>query len=205
MIKLYTMGSTRGMRVFWLCKELELDIEVVNVDLKAGEHKSESFQMINPCGKVPAIDDNGFVLFESVAICNYIAEKYPEKNLIPKSGTFKRALYDQWTFFVTNELESALWAREKNIWYYPKEKRSTVALEMATNEFSDNARILEKYMSDKSFIVNDQFSVADITAGYVLKWAQSRSLLDDLPALEQYIEDLTSRTAFPHELYKSQR
>jgi glutathione S-transferase len=76
MIKLYGDGFSHAVIVKWYLEELQLPYEFVVVDLKEGQNFQPDYVAINPFSKVPAIDDNGFILWESGAILTYLASKY---------------------------------------------------------------------------------------------------------------------------------
>lgn len=205
MIKLYGNGASRWVKPYWLLKELDVPFEPVKVDLKRGEHFEPSFLSLNPFAKVPALEDGELRLFESTAICNYLAEKFPEKKLIPPSGTVQRAYYDQWMSFITCELEQPLWRMTKHSFIYPEARRSAAEIELAEEDFQKVARTLEKILP-AAFLLSE-FTVADIAMTYTLRWAllpiMPAGLLDHTPALRTYLERQMHRAAFPHELYAS--
>jgi glutathione S-transferase len=82
-MKLYEFAPTRSIRARWTLQELGVDFESATVNMLAGEHRSPAFLKINPAGKLPVLVDGDLVLTESVAIVLYLAEKYPDKSLIP--------------------------------------------------------------------------------------------------------------------------
>ncbi|HEU0216841.1 MAG TPA: glutathione S-transferase N-terminal domain-containing protein, partial [Stellaceae bacterium] len=75
-VKIYGVPRSRAFRTLWLAKELGLDYENVMIDFADGGTRQPAYLAINPNGHVPAIDDNGFVLWESMAINLYLAKKY---------------------------------------------------------------------------------------------------------------------------------
>ncbi|KAM5445307.1 putative glutathione transferase [Microsporum audouinii] len=96
-LKLYGFSpSTNTQRVVLVLNELKVPFEYVTVDLAKGEHKSEEYMKIQPFGYVPCIDDDGFVLYESRAICHYIVAKYASQGtpLVP-TELKANALYAQ--------------------------------------------------------------------------------------------------------------
>ncbi|KAF7312929.1 Glutathione S-transferase [Mycena kentingensis (nom. inval.)] len=90
-------GSTAVVAT--ILTEKEIPYEFVPISLRDMEHKSEAFLEIQPFGQVPYIDDDGFILYESVAICRYLLEKYPEKGvqgLLPAAEDIKaKAIFEQ--------------------------------------------------------------------------------------------------------------
>src|SRR3954452_5865788 len=107
-MKLYEFGPTRSIRVRWTLQELGVPFESVPVNLLAGEHRRPEFLKINPAGKLPVLVDGDLVLTESVAIVLYLADKYPEKGLIP-TALEQRAQLHRWLLFTATELEQPLW------------------------------------------------------------------------------------------------
>src|SRR5262245_58449610 len=99
--------SPNARKVRLLAAELGLALECVRLDFAKGEYRSEAFLALNPNGKVPTLDDDGFVLWESCAILRYLAGKRPERGLVPLDAR-GQALVDQWLFWWTAHPEAAL-------------------------------------------------------------------------------------------------
>lgn len=194
MIKLYGPARSRAFRCLWTLEELELPYENPQVDLRKGEQRTPEFLRLNPLGRVPVLEDGSVTLFESAAICCYLAEKHPEKNLIPKAGTAERAYFYQWMSFVTTELEQGLWTMGKHKFALPAEKRVPEMQAIGAWEFCQISKVLEKAVSGKEFLVGNRFSVADILAGHTLLWAKGFEVLISDP-LEQYLMKLEQRPA----------
>ena len=113
MMKLYGFGPTRSLRALWGLKELGLEFEFIPVNLQAGEHRRPEFLALNPAGKVPVLVDGDLVLTESAAIVLYLAEKHPEKELMP-TRLEQRAQVYRWVMFAMTELEQPLWRMAKH-------------------------------------------------------------------------------------------
>ncbi|KAG2364574.1 glutathione S-transferase [Suillus spraguei] len=80
-----------------VCKEKEVPYELVNVEVYKGEHKTPAFKEFQPFGQVPYIDDDGFIIYESRAICRYIAKKYASQgtpDLVPRDPKAE-AIFEQ--------------------------------------------------------------------------------------------------------------
>jgi glutathione S-transferase len=107
-IKLYDgQRSPNARKVRLIAKELGIDLEIVRPSFAKGELRSPAYLAINPNGKVPALDDDGFMLWESAAILKHLASKRPEKDLVPADPK-ERVLCDQWLFWWTSHPEAAL-------------------------------------------------------------------------------------------------
>jgi glutathione S-transferase len=99
MIKLYGAGPSRWVKCYWTLRELDVPFESVSVSVLKGETRTPEFLAKNPFGKLSVMEDAGFRLRESSAICTYLAEKHPDKGLLPKAGSRERALVNQWMSF----------------------------------------------------------------------------------------------------------
>lgn len=107
MLKIYGFDvSTWSNRVRFTANSLGLDYDYVRVDLLGGKGQTKDYLAIHPAGKVPAIDDDGFVLFESGAITRYLADK-AESSVYP-SDLRKRAQVEQWTEFAAQHIAKAM-------------------------------------------------------------------------------------------------
>ena len=195
-MKLYEFAPTRSIRVRWTLQELGVPFEAVTVNMMAGEHRSPEFLKINPAGKLPALVDGDFVLTESIAAALYLAEKYPDKGLLPKDLRERAQVY-RWLLFTTTEIEQPLWriARHSNI--YPPEKRLPADIELARGEFPPMAQVLEDHMRGREFIVSDHVTVADFVLAYTLDWAKLVKLIEGFPVLDAYLERMYARPHAP--------
>jgi len=183
MMKLYGFGPTRSLRALWGLKELGVEFEFIPVNLQAGEHKRPEFLAINPAGKVPVLIDGDLVIPESAAIVLYLAEKYPEKGLMP-AGLAQRAQVYRWVMFAMTELEQPLWRMAKHTFLYPEDKRLPQDIELARADFTAMAAVLERHMAGRQFIVGDRMTAADCVTAYLMDWANERQLLDGFPNLK---------------------
>jgi len=196
-MKLYGFPPTRSMRVLWTLRELEVEFELVNVDPVRGEVRAPEFLALNPAGKLPVLVDGDFVLTESVAICLYLAEKYPGKALLG-SGLRARAEVYRWLLFTATELEQPLWRMTRHALLYPPEKRLAAEIPIAREDFLEMAAVMEEHMNGRQFLVGDDLTVADIVAAYTLDMATvGKKLLESLPRLRGYMERMYARPKAP--------
>jgi glutathione S-transferase len=141
---------------------LGIDHQWQLVNLREGEQKKEWFLKINPVGKVPAIDDDGFYLFESNSICRYLCDKHSSA-LYPKDVK-KRATIDQWIDFVSFQVGANFIPVVYNRLFAPlrgmpvNEKAITDGLESLKQYFP----IIEKQLTRHKYIVSQEISLADV-------------------------------------------
>ncbi|WP_437323413.1 glutathione S-transferase family protein [Sorangium sp. So ce381] len=193
-MKLYEFAPTRSIRVRWALQELGVDFETVQVNLRAGENRRPEFLKLNPAGKLPVLVDGDLVLTESVAIVLYLAEKYPEKGLLPADPR-ERAKVNQWLLFAATELEQPLWRIARHKFLYPEDKRQPGDIPVACEDFKAMADVLEKHMEQRQFVVGDSVTVADLVMAYTLDWANEIHLLEGFPQLRAYMDRMYAR---PH-------
>ncbi|KAF6242297.1 thioredoxin-like protein [Scenedesmus sp. NREL 46B-D3] len=106
-LKLYTNPASRGKFVEWYLQEIGVDAELVNLDMKEKQHKSEQFMKVNPFGKVPAMQDGELSLFESGALLTYLADKYGKLDTPEARG--KAA---QWVLFANSTLANSVFVEQ---------------------------------------------------------------------------------------------
>jgi glutathione S-transferase len=191
-ITLYEFTPTRSKRVKWTLQELGISYESINKRDLIG---SDELRKVHPQAKLPAIMDNGRSLFESAAICSWLADSHPDKNLIAKSGTWDRALHDQWCAFIMTELEAHLWSIARNTFVYADENRSSDVIEQATTEAIKSMVTLNDHLRSNDFFAGGRFSVADIFCGFATNWADGLGLAKDAPDVQAFNERMKAR---PH-------
>lgn len=195
MLKLYGGLLTRAFVVEWYLIELGVDYEFVRLDMSQGEHLKPDFLAINPMGKLPAIVDDGFTLWESGAILLYLAQKHHQ---LPESLQQQAEIY-QWILFANATLINGLFVPENLKREYPR-------LLSPLNQKLESQPFLQ-----------GEFSIVDIAVGAVLAYiplllqldlgafppeieASIQNLanidFDAYPGVKEYIQRLSKRTAF---------
>lgn len=198
-MKLYGFAGTRSQRALWGLKEVDADFEFISVNLLKGEHKQPEFLRINPVGRVPVLVDGDRIIPESAAIVLYLADKYPEKALLP-ADLAERAQVYRWTLFAVTELEQPLWRITRHTLLYPPEQRLPADVELARADFATMAAILDKHLEGREFIVGDRLTVADCVTAYLIDWANEVHLIDAFPRLQAYLERLYGRPEAPQRI-----
>jgi len=195
-MKLYYAPRSRSARPRWMLEEIGAPYELVRLDLAKGEQKKPEYLKIHPHGAVPALSDDEVTLFESAAICAYLADKFPDKHLAPPLGGPARGYYYQWLIYSMATAEPAVLKVFLNTVMLPEAKRSVAAADEGRAQWAAVARVLESALEGKSFLLGEQFSAADVMIGSIAGWASSMKLLEGFPQLQKYVARLTSRPAF---------
>ncbi|KVD07697.1 glutathione S-transferase [Burkholderia ubonensis] len=203
-MKLYGFAGTRSQRALWGLKELDADFEFISVNLLEGEHKRPEFLRLNPAGKVPVLVDGDLVIPESAAIVLYLADKYPQKALLPVDLAARAQAY-RWVMFAVTELEQPLWRITRHTMLYPPDKRLPADIALAREDFVNMAAILDRHLDGRAFIVGDALTVADCVTAYLIDWANELKLIDAFPQLQAYLERLYARPNAPQRIADARR
>ncbi|MGA9383339.1 MAG: glutathione S-transferase family protein [Phormidium sp.] len=178
MLKLYGGAFSRAAIVKWYLEELSVPFEFVLLDMKNGEHKQPEYLAINPVGKVPAIVEGDFQLWESGAILLYLAEKYGN---LPNSPEYKATLA-QWVLFANGTLGPGVFVEANR-------DREMPRLMTALNSI----------LTNKPFLLGEEFTVADVAVASLLAYIPIMLKEVDLspyPAVLDYMKRVTERPAF---------
>jgi glutathione S-transferase len=159
MIKVYGHpGSTCTRKVLTTLLETSTPYEFELVELSKGEHKQEPHLSRQPFGQVPTIEDAGFSLFEARAICRYLSER--SGNWLTPSDSKQRATMEQWiSVEQSNFSPNAMRFVFQFVFARPQEPG---AIEAATTMIEKVFAVLSKPLEKNTFIVGDQFTLADI-------------------------------------------
>ena len=164
--KIYGGAKNRGRRCLWMAKELGIDVEAIDVDLSANQHKTPDFLKLNPHGQVPVLDDDGFVLVESLAINLYLAKKHGGP--LGPASLKEDALMAQWSFWVVNEAEGLLITMLINRMMLPPAERNAAAAAAAEQRLQKPLGVLEGTLNGRDYLVGNRFTAADLNVSIVL-------------------------------------
>lgn len=163
MLKIYGGDlSSFCNKVRFTANAIDLEYEYVKINFKAKEHKTEEFLKMHPAGKIPVINDGGFIVFESNAIIKYLANKHSSE-LYPQ-GLQERTEVDKWidfcSFHVGNAMDKILF----NKVFAPR-----IPVDVDERAISDGYLFLERYLpvindkiGQKEGLVTNNMTLADI-------------------------------------------
>jgi glutathione S-transferase len=199
MITLYgSPHSSNSRKVHWALEELGVPYSYKNVDLLKREQKTPEFLALNPNGRVPVIDDDGFILHESNAILWYVADKFGRGVIVPEDVR-ERSHIDQWMWWQATDLGPAVGTPSRmklfaRLGVTPlDEKRHTELVQAALGPL----KLLDQHLASRQFMVADRFTIADIAL------TESFWLCDDagvsradVPQLNAWHARIAERAAF---------
>jgi len=187
-IKIWSFADVdRSGKVRWTANELGYDIEEERV--KLGEHTAEPYLELNPYGQIPTAEVDGQVLIESTAICLALAERHPEAALVPQ-GRALRELFWQSVNLSVSTLEAPM------VIYFLSSRGILDAAwaPLCATSLEKQLPVFAASMPADGYICDD-FSIADICAGYVLRIGVQAGLLPLEGHLEAYLRRLMNRPA----------
>ncbi|KAJ7731554.1 glutathione S-transferase [Mycena maculata] len=168
-LKLYGPDFTPGGSgvVCMVLAELQLPYELVFIDMFAGEHKGAAYLEKQPFGKVPVMEDDGFILYESRAICRYLVQKYPATGLClmpPETETESRAAFEQAASieFATFEPYARTVYLQKIIQPLLRLPIDQVVLDRALENLTATLNVYEVILGKQRFLAGDEFTLADL-------------------------------------------
>jgi glutathione S-transferase len=106
MLKLYYMADTASLAPHIVLKRLGIPSELIEMNKNDGSLLTEEYLKLNPNRRVPTLINGDLVLFESAAICLYLADSDPDSGLMPPLGSNKRAIAYKWLIFMTNSIQA---------------------------------------------------------------------------------------------------
>ncbi|PIK15216.1 glutathione S-transferase family protein [Halobacteriovorax sp. JY17] len=195
MLKFYGFNSQNNKKVIYVAEELNLSYDFQLVNLMERENRTEEFLKMNPVGKVPVLEHDGKYLFESGAICRYLAD-ISDSPLLP-SDKFERAQVDQWMEFFTNHL-----GRWLNSLFFERILKNFLGLGEANQTICEEAekfssiqlKIVEKELSKRKYIASDNLSIADLFAyAYVEQMDPLEMSFDQFPNTLKWKNEISKR------------
>ena len=191
-MRLYWRPQTRASRVEWVLAELGERYERV---LAPESGTPERFRL-HPLGRVPVLeDDDGVRRFESVALCTWLADRRPERGLIPRPGTPERATHDQWLMLAVTEVEPLLDLICLHTEELPPAERNAVVAPWAAGRLRPPLELLERAVAGRPALLGERAQVVDLVLTAMLAWAGRQGHLERFPALRAYRDRLLDRPA----------
>lgn len=193
MITLHHLNKSRSKRIIWLLEELQVPYQI-----KAYQRVPETnlappeLKAIHPLGKSPVIEENGQVLAESGAITEYLSERFGADSLMPAKDSADYPLYLQWLHFAESSAALPLLLH-----YFLKiDGSETRFLDgYSKQELALILGYLNDHLSDKTWLLGDQFSAADILLSWIIEISAELALLEEYPAVKTYLSALHARPA----------
>ena len=186
-LKIYGPVQTRTYRTLWMAEELGIDYEHIT------DASPEALVAVNPMAQVPAIDDDGFILTESMAINLYLARKHGK--LMPSSAE-EQAQTLRWCFWVMTAVEGTLLDTLKHLHGIMGYEKDPDAVAAGIETLQRPLRVLNGHLADRDYLVGQDFTVADLNVASVLSWSRmARIDLSDHTSVDDWLGRCLERDA----------
>jgi len=160
MLRIYGSAKSRTVRVLWMAGELGLSYDHKDWLPRSPETKTPEYRALNANGRVPTIDDDGFILTESMAINLYLSKKH--KSPLYPSDPKNEALALQWSLWETDRLDRQIVNYCRHTKDLPEAERKPEIAEAAWKEVVPAFDALEAALAKSAWLAGPAFSVADL-------------------------------------------
>jgi glutathione S-transferase len=178
----------RGAKARWLLTEIGVGYEDRTLEEK--DFTDPAFLKLNPMGRMPVMEFGDTPVFESSAICAYLADHYLDKGMAPALSSPARATYQQWMYFAVATLDS-FQTRIMIIEDIPAGELRAEKEKPLLQEVEDALRTLDVTFAKNNYLVANKFSAADICTAYTLAWLplwpEFSAIVDKFPRVKSYI------------------
>jgi glutathione S-transferase len=189
MLTLYHAPRSRSFRTLWLLEEIGAPYELRIVSIRRGDGSGAADPANpHPLGKVPALDHDGRVVFETAAIALYLTDLFPQSGLGPKIGDTERGTYLSWLAYYAGVFEPSLTAKFLKIQH--------IYGTFGWGPFEEVLEHLGKTLAAGPYVLGEKFSAADIVFGGSLPLLMSRGMVPETESFKAYASRVTSRPAF---------
>lgn len=192
MIRLHHIPGTRSFRILWLLEELGLPAELQLWSLTDGSLRTPGFRALSPAGRVPALELDGQVIFESGAIAQILTER--EGRLAPPPGDPERAAFLSWLSFAETQANILQALNIQHIFLRPAAARSVPLMKLDTRRLEVTMQALEQHLARQDHLLGG-FSAADCMLGFNLDAMFRFVRAEGFPHLAAYRARMQARPA----------
>ncbi len=198
-LKIYGTAASRAARPPWVAHELGLAYDKIPLPYLGGATCTPEFLGINPNGHIPAIDDDGVLVWESMACALYLAERFhrPGGPSLAAQSHAEQAEILRWSFWVVTECEKDALTFLMHRVLRPPERRKPALADEAQRRLLGPLRVLEQHLQTRSHLAAERFTVADICVASVMAWLRGATdLMAQCPQVEDWLRRCLARPAF---------
>lgn len=198
-LKIYGTAASRAARPLWVAHELGLSYEHIPLPYLGGATRTPEFLAINPNGHIPVIDDDGVLVWESMACALYLAERFKGNRAASLAAQNRAELAEilRWSFWVMTECEKDALTFLMHRVLMPVDRRKPQLADEAQRRLLDPLRVLEQHLKTRGHLAAERFTVADICVASVMAWVQgSTELMAQCPRVDEWLRRCLARPAF---------
>jgi len=202
-MKVFHCTNSRSLRVIWAAEELGLDLDVHGLQFPPRVRDREYLELV-PTGVIPAFDDGEVHLLESMAICEYMAQRHAGGRLTVGPSDDAWPGYLQFLHMGEATLVPPLTQIVRYRMLEPRERRLPQAADDGADVFVDRLKPVAQRLERGDYLAGDSFTLADLSVGYALHLGDFLHLGDRFPQpVRTYLARLRSRPAFERALARN--
>lgn len=188
-MKLYWSPQTRSTRALWMLEEAGVAYELERVDIQSPKRRNtDEFLEASPMGKVPALVDGEVRMSESAAICLYVADRYAAGTLAPAIDNPARGKFLYWLMYTPAVIEPSMSEKFSGV--------ETNRYRSGWGDFELMIETLERGIADRTWILGDTFTAADVMLGSSVVFMRMFDMLPGSDALSSYADRCLARPAY---------
>jgi glutathione S-transferase len=195
MLQLYGNARSRAMRCLWMLEEMGKPYKLIEKSTRTDELQSAEYVRLNPNARIPTLVDGDFVLWESMAINLYLAQKYPGPMHCAAPEVL--GLAAQWSFWAMLEMEALLLELLQHRAVLPEFARDASYAERDELLLGKRLGILNNTLSGRDHLAGGRFTVADLNVASILIWGKMGRLnLSPFPNVAGWLDTCLARPAY---------
>ena len=200
MIRLHHTPGSRSLRILWLIEEMGLECQIHSYSLTDGSLRTPEFLALSPAGRIPALEIEGEVIFESGAIVEYLTEL--TGRLAPAPRTPERAAFLSWVHFAETQANILQALNIHHIFLRPATARSVPLMQLDTKRLAVTMKALERHLEGREWLLSE-FSAADCMLGFNLDAMFRFVRAEGFPAIMAYRARAQARPAYQRALARA--
>ncbi len=203
-LTIYGTAESRALRPLWVAHELGLDHVHVPTPFLDGTTRTPAFLALNPNGHIPVVDDNGIIVWESMACALYLATRFQSevregRPVLAPQDHAEQAEVLRWSFWTVTEVEKDALTLLMHRHLMPAQRRKPELADDAERRLRRPLQVLEQHLQQqaRSHVAAERFTVADVCVASVLMWTRGSPLLVDAnPTVYAWLARCLARPAF---------
>ena len=195
MLQLYGNPKSRAMRCLWMLEEMSKPYQLIEKSTRVDDLQSAEYRRLNPNARIPTLVDGDLVLWESMAINLYLAQKY--EGPMHCAGPEVLGLAAQWSFWAMLEMEASLLDFLQHRAVLPEFARDASCAERDELLLKKPLSVLNDALAERDYLVGRSFTVADLNVASILIWGKMGRLnLSDHPDVTRWFDACLARLAY---------
>ena len=196
MLTLHFSSNSRAQRVLWLLEELQLEYNLNKIKFHPSELKSDEHRKRHPLGRVPVLEDEGIIIYESGAIVEYLIARHSNGELKPEVSDPAFPNYLQWFHYCEGMIMPPMNTIVVHTLILPEERRNQEVLRQAKNLLTKALLPVNQLLEKNKYLI-DKFSGVDFMLGHSLYMSNKlKCVSDEMINIKNYLSLINEREAF---------